>query len=106
MGVPTTPAQVRRVRVSNPTGFHVRPATQVRAIANSFRSEIGLTLVEAPASYEGTQVGMRADAKNILEMICLTAPQGTCFEVEAVGDDALDAVEAIERLFQTGFDLD
>jgi phosphotransferase system HPr (HPr) family protein len=97
---------VRRVAVSNPTGFHVRPATQVRARAIAFRCEIGLTLVAAPAGYRGTQVGVRADAKNILEMISLTSPQGTCFEIDAEGEDAAEAVEALAALFASGFDVD
>ncbi len=104
MGSSATP-RTRRVEVQNASGFHVRPATQVREKALAFGCEVSLTLVETPPAYRGSQIGMRADAKNIIEMICLTAPQGSRFELEAVGPDAERALEAIAALFDLGFEL-
>lgn len=103
---PAALSRTRRVEVVNASGFHVRPAALVRACARDFTSEVSLTLVDTPPGYARSQLGMRADAKNMIELICLSAPQGSRFEVEAVGPDAERALDEIAGLFAHGFGMD
>jgi phosphocarrier protein len=44
------------------------------------------------------------DAKSILEVLTLAAGPGDVLEIRATGDDAVQAVEALERLFHKRFD--
>jgi len=47
-----------------------------------------------------------ADAANIMSLLMLAAPCGTELRVHAEGDDAEQALEAIEALFDARFDED
>lgn len=94
----------RRVRVRNRSGLHARPAMVVSMQAKGFSAEIEFVLLAAPADHH-LEVGTRVDAKNSIELISLGAPQGTELEIEAVGQDAEAAVEALARLFEEGFGL-
>jgi phosphocarrier protein len=92
----------RRVEVLNRQGLHARPAAVLVQNAKAFSSEIALVLVEAPDD-AGADPGTRVDAKNVLDVMFLAAPQGTRLDVEAVGPDAEAAVERLASLFQTQF---
>jgi phosphotransferase system HPr (HPr) family protein len=58
------------------------------AVAKQFRSTIYLRCG-----------GNIADLRNILSVVALCATMGTGLDVEAVGDDEVDAAQAIERVF-------
>ena len=82
----------RQVRVTNPQGLHARPAHALVNLANRFQSEIGVI-----RDHE------RADGKSILSVLTLAAEHGTELIIEARGDDAIDALDALEHLFLGGF---
>jgi len=44
----------------------------------------------------------QADAKSVLDLLNLNAPHGTKLTIEARGQQAGRAIEAIEELFQNG----
>jgi len=85
-------ASTRQVKVSNPQGLHARPAHALVNLASRFQSEI-----EFIRDHE------RVDGKSILSILTLAAEQGTELIIEARGDDAKDALDALELLFLDGF---
>jgi len=85
-------ASTRQVKVSNPQGLHARPAHALVNLASRFQAEI-----EVIRDHE------RVDGKSILSILTLAAEQGTELIIEARGDDAKDALDALELLFLDGF---
>ena len=78
--------------VSAKNGLHIRPAEQLARLVNRFVSQIGLI-------YES----QRVDAKSIMEMLTLGATHGASVVIEARGEDAKEAVEAILALVESEF---
>lgn len=83
----------RKVIVANPWGLHARPADLIARCANRFVAEISIT-----KSYE------RVDAKSMLGIMTLGAPQGTELLIEAEGPDAVAAVAALVDLISRPMD--
>ncbi len=81
------------VRVVNLRGLHARAAARLVQTANHFQSQIILM-----------RDNMQSDAKSILGVLLLAAPQGTRIRVRASGPDEDQALEAIRRLFESGFE--
>jgi phosphotransferase system HPr (HPr) family protein len=81
--------------LSAKNGLHIRPAEQLARLANQFVSQIGLI-------YES----QRVDAKSIMEMLTLGAAHGSHLVIEARGDDAQQAVDAIVALVENEFSTD
>lgn len=82
----------RVVTVVNRAGIHVRPANKLAETAGRFASEVTVR-----------SNGQCVNAKNILEVLTLAATQGSQIVVTAEGDDAEEAVDAIEKLVKGGF---
>ena len=82
----------RQVMVSNPQGLHARPAHSLVNLANQFQAEIDVIRDQE-----------RVDGKSILSILTLAAEQGTVLIIEARGEDAKDALDALENLFLEGF---
>ncbi len=85
----------RVVTVSNRLGLHARPAMMLVQTARKYKAKIAI-------GREGASV----DAKAIILILTLGATQGTDLEVIAEGDDAEEAVAAIEELFRANFHED
>lgn len=96
------PQAVRRVAVVNKTGLHARPASMIVQRARGFEGDVALVLVSAPPG-SGAEPGMRVDAKNVLDVMFLAAPQGAELDVEATGPEAARLVDELARLFASGF---
>jgi phosphotransferase system HPr (HPr) family protein len=82
----------RTVEIKNKLGVHARAAAQVVQTANKFSAQITLS-----------KDGQTANARSILEVLTLGGAQGSSIQLEAVGDDAEQAVRAIERLVDRRF---
>ncbi len=80
--------------VVNEKGLHTRPCTELVKCASSFRSQIYL-------HYQG----MTVNAKSVLGVLMLAAAKGAKIGVEAVGDDALQALESIINLAHNKFNI-
>ena len=86
--------EVRRtIEIVNKLGLHARAAAKLIELALGFESRIRIC-----------REGREADAKSIMRVMMLAASKGTSIEVVAHGDDAVEAVEAIERLVGGRFD--
>ena len=95
---------VRRVEVLNEAGLHARPAAVLAEHAKAFESEIALVLARVPADL-GVEIGTRVDAKSVMDVLFLAAPQGTEIDIEASGADAEAAVNDLEALFGDRFGI-
>lgn len=82
----------RELTVSNKLGLHARPAAMFVQLANKFRSDIAVE--------RGNE---RVNGKSIMGIMMLAAGKGVRITVIAKGDDAEEAVNAIEELVQSKF---
>ncbi len=80
--------------VLNDKGLHTRPSTELVKCAGNFEAEIFLT-------YRNYEV----NAKSILGILMLAAEKGAKIAIEAEGVDAEEAVTAILKLAQDGFNI-
>ena len=86
-------AEVRKESVIvNKLGLHARAAAKLVELASGFESAIRIG-----------RDGREADAKSIMMVMMLAASKGASIEIVARGDDAAEAVEAIERLVACRF---
>lgn len=87
---PTTAS--REVVVNNRQGFHARPANLFVQTAMRFRAHVFVVKEKE-----------RINGKSILDLLTLGAQHGTRLRLEAEGDDAAEAVVALEQLILNGF---
>jgi len=80
--------------VGNDRGLHTRPSTEIVRCATAFKSEVRLV-------YQKNQV----NAKSILGVLMLAAAKGAKIRIEAVGDDADEAVLSLITLAQSNFNI-
>jgi phosphocarrier protein HPr len=78
----------RTVVVSGSEGIHARPAAEIVRTTNQYKCDVRIRC--------GSQT---VDAKSVLSIMKLAIRPGTQIEVEAEGDDAGAAVDALTRLF-------
>jgi len=79
----------REVQIINTLGLHARPAAEFVKCAMEFRSEILLRKGEE-----------RYSASSILEILSANLDRGAKVTLEAVGPDAEEALDRLERLLQ------
>jgi phosphocarrier protein len=85
----------QKVTVTNRAGVHARPAAMVVQRIAKFKSAIYLE--------RGND---RINAKSIMGVITLGAAYGTELTIRAEGEDEVQAVEALVRLFESKFEED
>ena len=81
--------------VVNKSGLHARPAAQFVKAATSFPCEILVRNV--------TTASKTVNAKSILSVLTLGVNQGCVVELEANGEKADEALNAIKTLAESGF---
>ena len=81
--------------IQNKFGLHARPSASFVQTASRYQSEI---VVEKD--------GQVADGKSILDLMTLAAGFGTCITIKANGDDAQEALRALETLIDGRFGED
>lgn len=77
----------RKVVVTNPEGFHLRPLAAFAQTAMRFQSQVVVT-----------RAGFTADGKSALSLLGLAAEQGTRLVVQVSGIDAPAALAALLEL--------
>lgn len=82
----------RAVTIVNPNGLHARPADKMVRMASQYKSRI-----EIIKGHE------RVDGRSIISLLTLAAEQGTELVVQATGDDAQAAVDALAELIANHF---
>jgi phosphocarrier protein len=84
---------VCRLTVTNPLGMHARAAARFVHMASEFASQIRVAC------------GNRdMDGKSIMGLLLLGASQGSSITLTADGPDEREALEALTRLVERGFD--
>ena len=78
--------------IQNKLGLHARAAMKLIDTASRFQARVTLIFN-----------GRRADAKDILQAMCLGARQGNNIDVEVDGPDEDLSLQAIERLIADKF---
>jgi len=78
--------------IENQSGLHARPAAAFVKTANNFHAEITVT-----------KDGDSVNGKSIMGLMTLAAARGTKLIIEASGDDATEAVDAIQSLAEDNF---
>jgi phosphocarrier protein HPr len=78
--------------ISNKLGLHARPSAQITQTASRFSSDIHIS-----------RNGRRVNAKSIMGVMMLAAGQGSTVTVDAQGDDADEALQAIGQLIAGKF---
>ncbi len=82
----------RSVTIINEKGLHARASAKLAKLA--------LTL---PATVNLSHAGETADARSIMDLLCLGASCGDAVALSAEGDGASEALESVLELFMTGF---
>lgn len=82
----------RQVEIQNPLGLHLRAAEKFVHVALQFQTDVRV-------HYGGKAV----NGKSILDLATLAAECGTRLELEASGQDAESALEALSELVAAGF---
>lgn len=77
------------VQIKNADGLHMRPAMQFVDVANQFECDITVSNDENDV-----------DGKSIMQMSMLAATCGTKLKIKAQGDDAKEAIDALQELVE------
>jgi phosphocarrier protein len=85
----------QKVKVTNRAGIHARPAALLVQKITNFKSTVYIE--------KGND---RINAKSIMGVITLGAAYGTELTIKAEGEDEVQAVEALVRLFESKFEED
>jgi len=85
---------MRRVRLINANGLHLRPAKLLSESAQRFSCEIHVLF--------GDRI---ANAKSILELFALAAIHGSLLVFEASGQDSSEALDCLEELIVNKFSV-
>lgn len=82
----------QKVTINNDLGLHLRAAGILVQVATKFVCDVSLR-----------RGGTEANAKSIMSVLSLAAGKGVELTVEATGDDAQSAVDALVKLVDGGF---
>lgn len=83
----------RKVKIKNKQGLHARPAAIFVQEANKFASDIVVSKDEE-----------KVNGKSIMGIMMLAAEHSSIVYITASGDDAHEAVEALEKLLSGELD--
>ena len=78
--------------ITNKVGLHARPASLFVQEASKYQSEITVR--------KGDETG---DAKSILDLLTLGIDQGSILRIQAEGQDAAEALNALQALHANNF---
>jgi phosphocarrier protein len=95
MSIPGESAQKqsRRLVIVNERGLHARAAAKFVSVLDAFEAEV---VVEKD--------DVRVSGRSIMGLLMLAAAPGTAIDVEAVGVDAIEALDALGVLVENRFD--
>ncbi|RUO26661.1 HPr family phosphocarrier protein [Aliidiomarina minuta] len=83
----------REVMIRNKLGLHARAATKLVQLANQFSADVTIS--------QGSQ---EVNANSVMALMLLASQQGKTIIVNARGEDAEAALDAIEGLIQARFE--
>ena len=84
--------ETRQITIINRKGLHARASAKLAKLA-----------LELPATVTVSFEGESADARSIMDLLCLAAGIGSRVDLSADGEGAGPALDAVESLFSDGF---
>ncbi len=81
------------IKVENEQGLHARPCRMISQTAMNYQCDIKLI-----------KDGYEVNAKSIMGLLSLAAPQGSIITIVADGVDEEKAIKELVHLFETNFD--
>lgn len=85
----------RELTIINKLGLHARAAAKLVNLASTFQADIQIE-----------KDGRKVSGKSIMGVLMLAAAKGTVIVVHADGEDADNALDALEELINNRFDED
>lgn len=85
----------KEVTVPNREGLHTRPVTRFVDLASKFKASVSVRNLSGRNE--------TVDGTSAMQMMLLEATQGSVLRIEAQGEDAREAVEALAALVESGF---
>jgi phosphotransferase system HPr (HPr) family protein len=82
----------RDVCVVNKQGFHVRPAHLFMQMATGFQADVKII-----------KDNQAINGKSMMDLLTLGTQNGTKLTLQAIGNDAQAAVDALAQLVESGF---
>ena len=82
----------KTVKVKNRLGLHARPAAVIAKILQGYSSTVSI-------SYRDQVV----DARSIMNLLMLAIKKNSMIELEAIGEDAKEAIETLMAAFASEF---
>ncbi|MDX8405593.1 MAG: HPr family phosphocarrier protein [Mariprofundus sp.] len=82
----------RRIKICNKLGLHARASARLASAASQFSAEINLVRGD-----------LRINCKSIMGIMMLAAARGSELLLEAEGNDAIAALDALESLVNDRF---
>jgi phosphocarrier protein HPr len=83
----------REMTINLAKGLHLVPCSRIVERANNFEGEVRIQFND-----------LNVDAKSILDLMTLAAPQGSVLIVEATGGQADALLDDLEQLFAQDFE--
>jgi phosphocarrier protein len=83
----------RDCKISNKLGLHARASAKLTQLAAKYPCEVWMT-----------RNGRRVNAKSIMGVMMLAAGKGADVTIETIGDEAEEALDALEALINNKFD--
>jgi phosphocarrier protein HPr len=83
----------REMTVNLSKGLHLVPCSRIVERANDFDGDVRIHFND-----------LHVDAKSILDLMTLAAPQGSVLTVEATGEQADALLDELEQLFAQDFE--
>lgn len=83
------------VAIENPVGLHARPAATFVKTSQQFASKITVANL--------TKASNPVDAKSILGVLTLAVAKGHTIQINAEGEDAVEALQALKELIDNNF---
>jgi phosphocarrier protein len=88
-------SETRTVEIINKRGLHARASAKFVKTASAYDAEVRVT-----------KDGQTVDARSIMGLMMLAAGPGSSIDIEAEGDEAAEALDALVALVCARFDED
>jgi phosphocarrier protein HPr len=85
-------SEKREITIKNKYGLHARPAAIFVKKAKNFSADITVE-----------KDGSKVSAKSIMGLLTIEGYQGSKLKIEAVGKDAVEAIDALQELVEVKF---
>ncbi|MDH5553332.1 MAG: HPr family phosphocarrier protein [Nitrosomonas sp.] len=87
--------QHKAVEIINKLGLHARASAKLTKLASQFQCEVWLSRQDR-----------KINAKSIMGVMTLAACKGTTIEIETIGEDEVEAMDALVTLVANYFEED